>query len=84
MKLWLLRPKDGLPPFRDGNPWYPWYDKSHGFVVRAINERVARAIAAKAAGDEEPSAWLKETFSTCVELTLDGPEQVVIRDYHGG
>lgn len=36
MKLWLLRPVVGLD--ENDNPWWPWYDKAFGFVVRAETE----------------------------------------------
>ena len=86
MKLWLLRPRGGLKP----DPWDPWYDKAFGFVVRAKTETAAREFAAEDAGDEwrdhgenkGPNPWLEIALSTCVELTADGVEDVVIRDFH--
>lgn len=87
MKLWLLRPVEGLPD--SGNPWEPWYDKAFGFVVRAQTESEAREIAHQNSGDEKREAngpseepWRQPQFSTCVELTHDGPEGVVICDFH--
>jgi hypothetical protein len=91
MKLWLLRPVDGLP---DGdNPWEPWYDKSFGFVVRCESEKEAREIAHENAGDENrgrfldreiartTSPWLDTKYSTCVELTAEGAPGLVINDF---
>jgi len=54
MKLWLLRPVDGLK--KNDNPWKPWYDKAFGFVVRADTEEEARALAHADAGDENREA----------------------------
>lgn len=92
MKLWLLRPKEGL---KDGdNPWEPWYDKCFGFVVRAETEGEARQIAHGCAGDENRGEfmgasiaktgqpWQEKKYSTCVELTPDGESGVVIEDVH--
>lgn len=36
-KLYLLRPIEGLSP---SDPWYPWYDKVHGFVIAAKPARL--------------------------------------------
>jgi hypothetical protein len=79
MKLWLLRPIEGL----ENNPWEPWYDKAFGFVVRAETEERAREIANESGGDEKPkNAWLDSTLSTCNELLPDGEEGLIIEDFH--
>jgi hypothetical protein len=92
MKLWLLRPIKNL----DDNPWYPWYDKAFGFVVRAETEESARNIANKNGGVETGpidltvyrvggDPWLDPAFSSCVELLADeGDEGVVITDLRYG
>jgi organic radical activating enzyme len=88
MKLWLLQPKDNLP---DDNPWEPWYDKAFGFVIRAETEMKARKIANKNGGTETGKIsykvyrtggdpWLDPELSTCIELTPDGKEQLIISD----
>lgn len=91
MKLWLLRPADGLA--KNDNPWEPWYDKAFGFVVRAETEAKARDMAHAGAGDEnrgmflgEKTAdtnepWRNAKYSTCVELTAEGPAEVVMQDF---
>lgn len=91
MKLWLLRPVDGLVDGDD--PWTPWYDKAHGFVVRACSEEEARTIANANAGDENSGSflgrktantrqpWKDVKYSTCEELAPDGEAGVVIKDY---
>lgn len=91
MKLWLLRPVNGLA--KNDNPWDPWYDKAFGFVVRADTEAEARDMAHAEAGDEnremflggktantnEP--WRDAKYSTCVELTAEGHAEVVMQDF---
>jgi hypothetical protein len=93
MKLWLLRP---FIENLDDNPWYPWYDKAFGFVVRAETEESARNIANKNGGVETGpidltvyrvggDPWLDPAFSSCVELLADeGDEGVVITDLRYG
>ncbi len=91
MKLWLLRPVDGLA--KNDNPWEPWYDKAFGFVVRAETEAEARDMAHAEAGDEnrgmflggktadtnEP--WKNAKYSTCTELLPEGAAEVVMQDF---
>ncbi len=87
MKLWLLRPVEGLD--KKDNPWEPWYDKAFGFVVRAETEDEAREFAHAAAGDENRSAktantsepWKDAKYSTCTELMPDGDAGVVMQDF---
>jgi len=84
MKLWLLRPvSDGK-----GSPWHPWYDKAFGFIVRAETEQRARELAQAQGGDEVRAyrvasipAWTDPTLSTCVEVTTDGEQEVVLCDF---
>ena len=76
MKLWLLRPIKGVT-----GPWDPWYDKSFGFVCRALSEQEARQYAADDSGDEGAEAWLDSTLSTCEELSADGELGVVMQDF---
>lgn len=90
MKLWLSR------PIESSGLWGPWYDKCFGFVVRAKTEERARKLAEDASGDESAytyldgggtkkivRAWEESHHSTCVELTTEGDEMVVIRDFAG-
>lgn len=84
MKLYLLRPRE------NGNkslpPWETWYDKVYGFVVRAESEESAREIANKNGGDEIAygDVWIDPNLSICIELTTDGPEEMIIRDFASG
>jgi hypothetical protein len=91
MKLWLLRPADGLA--KNDDPWEPWYEKAFGFVVRAETEAEARDMAHAEAGDEnrgmflgrktadtnEP--WKNAKYSTCTELLPNGAAEVVMKDF---
>jgi hypothetical protein len=91
MKLWLLRPVDGLA--NNDNPWEPWYDKAFGFVVRAETDTEARDMAHAEAGDENRGEFLSRTtantnqpwkdakYSTCVELLPEGAAEVVMKDF---
>lgn len=78
MKLWILRPA------KESLLWNPWYDKAFGFVIRAETEEDARRIAQENAGDEtryNAPAWTDPVNSTCIELTADGPEEEIMRDF---
>mgnify|MGYP001562935653 CR=1 FL=1 len=76
MKLWLLRPVEGLPD----NPWEPWYDKVFGSVVRAATEQDARNMAREESGVENPDLWKDHHYTTCMELLPDGEPGVLIVD----
>lgn len=65
--------------------WNPWYDKCFGFVIRAETEQRAREIADADAGDEnreENHPWLDPEQSTCTELTAEGKEEQIIKDFN--
>lgn len=92
MKLWLLEP---IKP--DEGFWSPWFDKAFGFVVRATTENDARAFAEEEHGDEgegqyygpveklqktkRVQVWLDPSWTSCVELTAEGEEGVVLKDF---
>ena len=104
MKLYLLRPhtkyleddpEEEFIKDKD-NPWEPWYDKTFGFVVCALNEKSARNYAAKDGGrevkrlyDKETynqieilNPWLDSKYSSCVELNAETVKAgVVIKDF---
>lgn len=86
MKLWILRPVESLSDSE--SPWEPWYDKAFGFVVLAADEKEARRLADKEAGDENRDndcntihPWLESKYSTCIELLVEGEPRVIIRDF---
>ena len=91
MKVWILRPVEGLPSGDD--PWDPWYDKAFGFIVRAETEEEARGFAHEDAGDENrgefaggkisetTTPWLDSKYTTCIPLSDQGEIGVVMRDF---
>lgn len=81
-KLYLLRPKGYTPNFEEG-AWQPWYDKAFGFVVCALSETSARALAAQMVelDDRLAAAWLDPNQSTCEELVPTGQEEIIIEDF---
>jgi hypothetical protein len=77
MKLWILRPIDGV------EEWESRYYKVFGHVIRADCETDARNIAAEYSGDEGKDAWLDTKKSTCIELTAEGDSECIMQDYEG-
>ena len=56
--------------------WEPWYDKNFGYVIRAMNETEARALAQEKAADEKHAkngaeAWLNDKYSSCEFIGTD-------------
>lgn len=92
LKLWVLYPKPELEKFN--NPWRLYSDRCFGFVMRAETEKKARLLAHENAGKEKiywtkgctekKQPWLDPEYSTCVELTTDGSEGVVLREFLSG
>ena len=94
MKLWLITPKEGLSS--DDNPWYPWYNKCFGMVIRAETEEEARELATDDSCDEcettnygcvpwtrkdiYKNAWRYSRYSDCVELEQDGEAKTILMD----
>ena len=75
MKLWKLEPL---------SDWKPWYDTMAGIVVRADTEEDARAIAQEYSGDENrqyPRPWLDSEVTSCVELTVEGEAEMILRSF---
>jgi hypothetical protein len=77
MKLWLLE-RDMFQAAM------VIYDANNGFVIRAETEQHAREIASEQPGDEGRATWLDPRRSKCRELTADGPQEVVLRDFNAG
>lgn len=88
LKLWLLGIRPEVYTEHPGeHPWaHPW-GTAQGFVVRADDEAQARRLADSYAGGETDEwhtpahPWLDPTYTTCVELTGDGPAEVILRDF---
>ena len=87
MKLFLLKPKDGLED--NDNPWKPWYNRCFGVVVMADSPTAARHIAEEHEfGEASPSsgivgAWTNSRYSSCSELKPQGSEGIIIQDIYG-
>jgi hypothetical protein len=81
MKLWLLEPNSNLKP--EADPWMPWFDKIHRFVIRARDEKSAREIASEHSRDEQREVWLDPFFSSCTELKPKGDVGIVCQDFRG-
>ncbi len=77
MNLYLLR--------RIEHPGCSYYDCNDGAVIRAESKEKARHLAFSVLrGDEGPEVWLYPQTSTCDEISTDGPECVVLIDFHAG
>jgi hypothetical protein len=78
MKLWKLY---GI---KDSGFDWAW-DTHFGFVIRAETEERARQLASEAVyWCENGAAWLDPDFTTCEEITGEGEEEVVLKDYNAG
>lgn len=60
------------------------YDAMEGFIIRAPTEKEARELASTRHGDEGKSVWLLAMMSTCEELELDGPSEILLEDFLAG
>ena len=58
------------------------WDVADGFVVRAPDENHARLLASKRSGDEGEQTWLRPEKSTCEQVTEDGPDEIILRDFN--
>ena len=74
--FWLLQANDHQPAW--DRPW----DKMHGAVVRALNEKVAREIVASAAMDESTlglgNPWLDHLQTSCTRLHDYDSEMLIL------
>ena len=74
------------------NPWHQWWERAHGFVVRAPDEPTARRLANEQGGDEKRlpdseqicDVWLMPQFTECRILTDDGSTDVILRHFRHG
>lgn len=85
MKLWIASKREDLPG--DNDPWRVPWDTTQSVVVRAETETEARSLANSAAGDETREridAWTNPQYSTCTEITMVGPPEVICVNYCAG
>lgn len=78
MKLFLLEPIESVAA-----ELYDFYEPScvYGFVVRATNEEIARAMANTRACDSLLACdgmWNDKKASTCTEIDLNGKPGIII------
>jgi hypothetical protein len=94
MKLYLIE------PIWDNDKWKPWYDELHGLVVRCESEDRCRQIAHSEGGNEVIreknyamskekriviySPWLDPEATRVTEITSDGDEEIILRDFNAG
>lgn len=78
MKLWVLTKLTEEPICNYSEE--PEYDCVDNFVIRAKNEKSARKIAALHCGDEGGEIWRDPQKSDCNQLTIDGPQCVILSD----
>lgn len=84
MKLWLLVRKRGSLVDEKNRPIFAEFDVNDNFVIRAVSEKRARKIASREAADEGAATWMDKRFSTCVLITSEAAEGVVLRSFHAG
>lgn len=68
------------------------WDEADGFIIRAATPAEARSLAQDNGGNEvSPYSgeelfpfWTNPLLTTCEELSLEGPTQVILRDFHHG
>lgn len=63
------------------------YDEYDGFIIRALNENIAREIANSIGTrrlDTSPKVWLAAELSTCTELTIRGSQGLVFSSFNEG
>ena len=83
MRLWKLQPADAALT--------PWGFRARGFVVRAVSEEAARRVVVEHADDEligtggeGAEAWLDPAFTACTPIPVDGPPEIIMRDFRPG
>ena len=85
MKLWKLWANVNDKE----DPWKPSVGKVFRFIIRAESEERARRVAHQHAGRENqqieniPAPWLSANYSTCIEVKLDGKEEVILLEIEG-
>ena len=61
----------------------PGWDENLGLVVRAKDEREARALAAEQANDEGADIWWNPK-TACTPVELDGPSDTILVSFRAG
>lgn len=79
MKLWSLQRTEKFKARTREDPKSPSYISPwgmYGYVLRADTSNRARRIAAK---DSKEKEWLDEGLISCVEITSEGEEGIILR-----
>lgn len=79
-KLWLLQSIPAEVAKARVDPWDPPYDCMFGVVVRAGSEQEARQLASGVAQDEGRWPWLASELTSCIELSPDGEDAVILKN----
>ncbi len=72
MKLFLLTNLQG----------HDW-DTNQGFVIRAGDDQIARAMANEESADEG-KIWGDPLKASCVEIPIEGVPQIILTDFSAG
>ena len=85
MKIFLLLPRDDRPwTSTIHDPWKNSGALCNGVVIRAETYAQAREMAAGNAGAENAAdtfnPWLQEDWTSCTEITQEGPAEVIMSD----
>ena len=90
MSIYLIKPREKYQDENNwnDNPWAPWYDKAHGYVVSADNEKEAREMVVDKAckrtdkyDDVQPEHWLNEEYTICEELNRETEKGILLSDF---
>lgn len=60
------------------------YDEYEAHLIRASSEREARKIAAAKNTHEDSDEWLNDLKSSCVLITPEGIEEVILSSFNAG
>ncbi len=59
------------------------WDETNGMVIRAVDEKTARALANVDVVEEE-LIWDDPEKTTCSPLSCEGEEEIILTDYNAG
>ena len=60
------------------------WDEANGFIVRAMNEKEARELAASDCGSEGKEVWLDPKKTGCKVLQNVGETEIIMQDFCAG
>lgn len=87
MTLWALNIIDeGKLDMDDSNTYCMW-TRAYSFLIRAPDEKTARAMAVVGSDPEYPDKdtwWLEPELTTCVPVTIEGPMEIILEGHPTG